>query len=121
MEQCSNEAAIGLSAVVKEEPPEQPKQQAPQPAAYAMSSDSNNCTEEDEEAECTTELESEIRNSMSKCVLCGKILVLEDNAKLLECLHAACTNCINSKLRDQHGTSVDAEILGELLLFFNAK
>lgn len=121
-----NEAVAGLSSsssVVKEEPMEQPpsKQQAQGPVAYAMSTDSNN-TEEDEEAECTTEhgQDSEIKNSMSKCALCGKNLVPDDNAKLLECLHAACSSCINAKLSDQHGASVDAEVLREYISIYLA-
>ncbi|XP_001605295.1 E3 ubiquitin-protein ligase TRIM33 [Nasonia vitripennis] len=116
MDPCTgNEAVAELNSIVKEEPMEQPppsKQQAQGPAAYAMSTDSNN-TEEYDEAECTTEhgQDFEIKNNMSKCALCGKSLVPDDNAKLLECLHAACTSCINAKLSDQHGTSVDAEVL----------
>lgn len=109
--------------VVKEEPGEH------QPIVASVADDQQATTvmeamntEEDEElpqaAECTTEAEnsqdqSEIKVSMSKCILCSKSFNAEDNPKLLECLHAACGACIDAKLSEHASTSVDAEVLRE--------
>lgn len=54
--------------------------------------------DEDDEAEtCTTENNILIKNSLSKCVICSKSFVPDDNPKLLECLHAACVGCVKSQ------------------------
>lgn len=37
-----------------------------------------------------------------KCAFCDQILTSNDEPKLLECLHNACTGCINSKIYDQY-------------------
>lgn len=77
-----------------------------------LASSESMCTEEaanpvEQEAACTSVAdlnqargidESEIRISMSRCVLCTKQLVADDDAKLLECLHPTCTSCIETKL-----------------------
>lgn len=71
------------------------------------------CTEKEYEQriECTTESqETETRTFLSKCVFCGKTFTIGDDPKLLECLHAACTTCVNNKITD-HNTSVDVDIL----------
>ncbi|XP_058791077.1 E3 ubiquitin-protein ligase TRIM33 isoform X2 [Phymastichus coffea] len=109
--------------VVKEEPAEH------QPIIATVTDDQQATTvmetmntDEDEEvpqaAECTTEAEnsqdqSEIKISMSKCILCGKSFTAGDSPKLLECLHAACAACINAKFSEHASTSVDAEVLSD--------
>nr|XP_050847136.1 E3 ubiquitin-protein ligase TRIM33-like isoform X1 [Vespula vulgaris]XP_050847137.1 E3 ubiquitin-protein ligase TRIM33-like isoform X1 [Vespula vulgaris] len=73
------------------------------------------CTEKEceQRIECTTESqETETRAFLSKCVFCGKTFTIGDDPKLLECLHAACTTCVNNKITD-HNTSVDVDILLE--------
>ncbi|CAH0560944.1 unnamed protein product [Brassicogethes aeneus] len=37
-----------------------------------------------------------------KCAFCDQILSFNDEPKLLECLHNACSGCINSKIFDQY-------------------
>ncbi|XP_076767123.1 E3 ubiquitin-protein ligase TRIM33 isoform X1 [Xylocopa sonorina] len=73
------------------------------------------CMEEEceQRIECTTEgHENETRTFLSKCVFCGKMFTFGDDPKLLECLHAACSTCVSSKLND-HNTSVDVDVLLE--------
>ncbi|ENN72418.1 hypothetical protein HUJ04_009043 [Dendroctonus ponderosae] len=43
-----------------------------------------------------------------KCIYCDHILTASDNPKLLECLHNACTNCINAKLFENNESSGSA-------------
>lgn len=119
MESRGNELAVtvpalsalpALPAIVKEEPAEQhnSKQDTQQSQLQDV------CLEEecgDQRIECTTESqESEVRAFLSKCVFCSKIFTLGDEPKLLECLHAACTTCVNNKISD-HNTSVDVDVL----------
>ncbi|XP_011140304.1 E3 ubiquitin-protein ligase TRIM33 [Harpegnathos saltator] len=121
MENRGNELAVTVSAlstlpalpaIVKEEPAEQSnsKQDTQQSQLQDV------CLEEecaDQRIECTTESqESEMRAFLSKCIFCSKIFTLGDEPKLLECLHAACTTCVNNKLSD-HNTSVDVDVLLE--------
>ncbi|KAL0273288.1 UNVERIFIED_CONTAM: hypothetical protein PYX00_005994 [Menopon gallinae] len=42
-----------------------------------------------------------------KCVFCSQTLVPSYEPKLLECLHAACSACINTKLHDQEQAEAD--------------
>ncbi|XP_067000025.2 E3 ubiquitin-protein ligase TRIM33 [Anabrus simplex] len=37
----------------------------------------------------------------SKCIFCEHVLTAGDNPKLLECLHAACSSCISSKISEE--------------------
>lgn len=46
-----------------------------------------------------------------KCILCHLNLSVSDEPKLLECLHAACGNCITSKVNDNLQGNPD--LLGE--------
>ncbi|XP_076646892.1 E3 ubiquitin-protein ligase TRIM33 isoform X2 [Halictus rubicundus] len=99
------------AATIKEEPVDQPgtKQDMQQSQVQGV------CIEEEceQRIECTTESqENETRAFLSKCVFCEKAFVSGDDPKLLECLHAACTACVNSKLSD-HNTSVDVDVLLE--------
>ncbi|XP_071645603.1 E3 ubiquitin-protein ligase TRIM33 isoform X1 [Temnothorax longispinosus] len=119
MESQSNELMVGMStlpvlpAVVKEEPVEQnsSKQDTQQPQVQDAVCIEEECN--DQRIECTTEgQESEIRAVLSKCVFCNKTFTMGDNPKLLECLHAACTICVNNKISD-HNTSVDVDVLLE--------
>ena len=48
--------------------------------------------------------------SRVKCVFCQQILSPLYEPKLLECLHAACGVCVNSKLQDQEQT--DGDVIG---------
>lgn len=74
--------------------------------------------DEDDEAEtCTTENDVLIKNCLSKCVLCSKNFVPEDNPKLLECLHAACTGCVNQK-QSQPPCQSNTDSSEPLLVFF---
>lgn len=105
-------SALSASPVtVKEEPPEQntskqSTQQSQMQDAISVEEESN-----DQRIECTTESqESEIRAFLSKCIFCSKVFTLEDDPKLLECLHAACTTCVNTKLSDPNA-SVDVDVL----------
>ncbi|XP_026673288.1 E3 ubiquitin-protein ligase TRIM33-like [Ceratina calcarata] len=94
-------------ATIKEEPVEQTggKQDVQQSQVQDE--------EFEQRIECTTEgQETEARTSLSKCIFCGKLFTFGDDPKLLECLHAACSTCVNSKLND-HNTSVDVDVLLE--------
>lgn len=85
-------------AVVKEEPMEAGSQEAQQSQLLITQDDDN-----DHRTVCTPESqEIEARTLLSKCVFCSKSFIYEDNAKLLECLHAACATCITNKLTDQN-------------------
>lgn len=33
-----------------------------------------------------------------KCILCDRVLTANDEPKLLECLHNACSSCVRNKL-----------------------
>ncbi|XP_078051959.1 E3 ubiquitin-protein ligase TRIM33 [Augochlora pura] len=113
MEPRANELlTTSPAATIKEEPVDQPgaKQQDMQ-----QSQVQGVCIEEEceQRIECTTESqENETRAFLSKCVFCEKTFIAGDDPKLLECLHAACTTCVNSKLSD-HNTSVDVDVLLE--------
>ncbi|XP_020293767.1 E3 ubiquitin-protein ligase TRIM33 isoform X2 [Pseudomyrmex gracilis] len=116
MENRSNDSS-GMPAspvTVKEEPPEQPSMK--QNSTQQSQVQDTVCLEEecgDQRIECTTESsETEIRAFLSKCVFCSKVFSLGDDPKLLECLHAACTTCVNNKLTD-HNTSVDSDVMLE--------
>ncbi|XP_012224191.1 E3 ubiquitin-protein ligase TRIM33 [Linepithema humile] len=107
-------SALSASPVtVKEEPPEQNTskqntQQSQMQDAVCVEEECN-----DQRIECTTESqESEMRAFLSKCVFCNKVFTLGDDPKLLECLHAACTACVSTKLSDPN-TSVDVDVLLE--------
>ncbi|KAL0113294.1 hypothetical protein PUN28_012447 [Cardiocondyla obscurior] len=119
MEGQSNELVAGtstlpvMSGAVKEEPIEQncSKQDTQQSQVQDAICNDEECN--DQRIECTTESqESEIRAFLSKCVFCSKVFTMGDNPKLLECLHAACTGCVNNKISD-HNTSVDVDVLLE--------
>lgn len=112
--------------VAKEElAPEAARRQQQQQASFAeepaevdaaAAADEDEDEEEAAQAECTTEHgheSSEIKSALSKCALCDKAFQPEDCPKLLECLHAACSGCVNSKLAGHQDTSVDADILRE--------
>lgn len=115
MENRSNDSSgVPASPVtVKEEPPEQQPSMKQNTTQQSQVQDTV-CLEEecgDQRIECTTESsETEIRAFLSKCVFCNKVFSLEDDPKLLECLHAACTTCVNNKLTD-HNTSVDSDVM----------
>ncbi|XP_076664091.1 E3 ubiquitin-protein ligase TRIM33 [Andrena cerasifolii] len=112
METRTNELlTTGPLATVKEEPMDQTgaKQDAQQSQVQGV------CIEEEceQRIECTTEgQEHETRALLSKCVFCGKTFTSGDDPKLLECLHAACSACVNTKLTDPN-TSVDVDVLLE--------
>lgn len=100
-----------LPAAVKEEPVEQNclKQDTQQSQVQDAICVEEECS--DQRIECTTEgQESEIRAFLSKCVFCNKVFTMGDDPKLLECLHAACTLCVNNKISDRN-TSVDVDVL----------
>lgn len=117
MEPRANELlTTGPPATIKEEPVDQTgaKQDMQQSQVQGV------CIEEEceQRIECTTEgQENETRAFLSKCVFCGKTFVSGDDPKLLECLHAACTACVNSKLSD-HNTSVDVDVLCKITLHY---
>lgn len=48
-----------------------------------------------------------------KCIFCQVALTPSEEPKLLECLHAACGNCISAKV-NEHRLPGDAEISGML-------
>lgn len=50
--------------------------------------------------------------SRVKCVFCLQTLLPSYEPKLMECLHAACASCINSKLQDQE--QADGDVIGKL-------
>lgn len=47
-----------------------------------------------------------------KCVFCQVILTASEDPKLLECLHAACSNCVSTKLNEQTGHTDDGSESG---------
>lgn len=108
------------TVMVKEEPLDvnverRTIQQAQLPGSY-----NGNDEDSEQQIECTTESqENEIRLSLSKCVFCNKSFTAEDEPKLLECLHAVCSGCINTKL-SEHDPSVDVDVMRKiiLILFF---
>lgn len=116
METRTNELlTAGPLATVKEEPMDQTgaKQDAQQSQVQGV------CIEEEceQRIECTTEgQEHETRAFLSKCVFCGKTFTCGDDPKLLECLHAACSACVNTKLTDPN-TSVDVDVLCKATLY----
>jgi len=117
MESQNNELVVGMSTlpilpvVLKEESTEQNSSKQDIQQSQVQNAI---CVEEDfsdQRIECTTESqESEIRAFLSKCIFCSKVFTMRDDPKLLECLHAACTICVNNKISD-HNTSVDVDIL----------
>ncbi|KAK6637203.1 hypothetical protein RUM44_007617 [Polyplax serrata] len=46
-----------------------------------------------------------------KCIFCHQILSPSYQPKLLECLHAACSGCVNSKMQEQEQT--DGDVIAE--------
>lgn len=115
METRTNELLTTGPVTIKEEPLDQTgvKQNMQQSQVQGV------CIEEEceQRIECTTEgQETETRAFLSKCVFCGKTFTFGDDPKLLECLHAACSICVNSKLSD-HNTSVDVDVLCKTTLY----
>lgn len=49
-----------------------------------------------------------------KCIFCQVSLTPSEEPKLLECLHAACGNCILAKVNEHRPISGDADISGML-------
>lgn len=49
-----------------------------------------------------------------KCIFCQVSLTPSEEPKLLECLHAACGNCILAKVNEHRPLSGDADISGLL-------
>lgn len=49
-----------------------------------------------------------------KCIFCQVSLTPSEEPKLLECLHAACGNCILAKVNEHRPISGDADISGLL-------
>lgn len=93
---------------IKTEPAEQiPNDHEPQPVVAQPTS---NDEYSEPRIECTTETqENDFRTLLTKCVFCEKNFTATDNSKLLECLHAACASCVDSKLNDN--ASADVEVL----------
>jgi len=65
--------------------------------------------DQDSAASPTTGDEPPATNSWSsvKCVFCEQVMTTADAPKLLECLHAACSNCISAKLNEPNHESAD--------------
>ncbi|XP_063989414.1 E3 ubiquitin-protein ligase TRIM33 [Diachasmimorpha longicaudata] len=106
MEEIIPEVIVPPTAV-KEEPIEPPNDAQ----QLQMQITTNN--DDAEGSRCTPESrENEVRYFLSKCVFCNKSFTYEDEAKLLECLHAACSSCISAKLSD-HNVYVDSEVVLE--------
>lgn len=96
-------------AVVKEEPMDQSSGNQDSQQTHLQTI----CTDDDNERrnECTPESqEHEDRAFLNKCVFCDKQFTCDEDSKLLECLHAACSACVNNKLADSNA-SVDADVL----------
>ncbi|CAD6224100.1 GSCOCG00005481001-RA-CDS [Cotesia congregata] len=107
MEEQGEEATVSLIGV-KEEPMDINSQEV-QPSQQQQVS-----PEDDQEQRnaCTPESHSEARTFLAKCVFCSKTFTSDDNSKLLECLHAACTGCIASKV-SEHNIYSDSDIVIE--------
>lgn len=56
-----------------------------------------------------------------KCVFCSQTLVPSYEPKLLECLHAACSACINTKLQDQEQTEADIIGMSQIIKYYLKK
>ncbi|XP_034949830.1 E3 ubiquitin-protein ligase TRIM33 isoform X2 [Chelonus insularis] len=86
-------------SVVKEEPVEAGNQEIQQSQLQEVSNDDD----PEQRSVCTPDgQENEIHSFLTKCIFCNKTFTVEDNPKLLECLHATCSSCIGSKLNDYH-------------------
>lgn len=48
-----------------------------------------------------------------KCVFCDAVLVLNDQPRLLECLHTACSPCVSAKLNEPNQDPGD--VVGKLI------
>lgn len=53
--------------------------------------------------------------SSVKCIFCDTVLSSSEEPKLLECLHAACSNCVTAKLNEQ---PADADVNCKFLIFY---
>lgn len=116
------------ATVVKDEPIEHSieKQQSIQQAKITLPSVYNNNTSNEEDLEqqideCTNTVgqeEVETRFALTKCILCSKIVSSEDDPKLLECLHAACSSCITSKITE-NSNSFDNDVMRKLIFVYN--
>ncbi|XP_015174099.1 PREDICTED: E3 ubiquitin-protein ligase TRIM33-like [Polistes dominula] len=111
MEGKSNEQINLPEVIIKTEPLDQNNVQSD----VQQSQIQPVCAEKEceQRIECTTEFQdTETRAFLSKCIFCEKTFTIGDDPKLLECLHASCTTCVNNKIADQN-TSADVDVLLE--------
>lgn len=96
-----------ITPVIKDEPVDSVNQDVQMPLTSVNEDDNDGriCTPE-------SQANDAVRGFLSKCIFCSKIFNSDDEAKLLECLHAACSPCISTKLRD-HSLYVDSEVVVE--------
>lgn len=52
----------------------------------------------------------------TKCIFCQQILGSPEEPKLLDCLHSACNNCIEAKVRESQLSS-ESDILCKFVIF----
>lgn len=54
----------------------------------------------------TTNNESIDSEDGTKCVICNTTMTKQDHPLLLECLHSACSSCIDSKLSEKSNQDI---------------
>jgi tripartite motif-containing protein 33 len=54
----------------------------------------------------TTNNESIDSDDGTKCVICNTTMTKQDRPLLLECLHSACSSCIDSKLSEKSNQDI---------------
>jgi len=54
----------------------------------------------------TTNNESIDSEDGTKCVICNTTMTKQDRPLLLECLHSACSSCIDSKLSEKSNQDI---------------
>lgn len=105
--QSSEEASVPI----KEEPQDQTVGEKELPAGYVENDDDN----EQQIDGTLTGQDLEVKNALSKCILCTKVFTIEDSPKLLECLHAVCSPCMHSKVsQNAMAESNDPEVVGRV-------
>lgn len=83
----------------------EPTSEMPSEKEMEKESSSDNCNSNSNEEQHVESPTNTAGVFAFKCVYCDRNLSAADNPKLLECLHNACTSCINGKLFENNESS----------------
>lgn len=83
----------------------EPTSEMPSEKEMEKESSSDNCNSNSNEEHHVESPTNTVEVFAFKCIYCDRNLSAADNPKLLECLHNACTGCINSKLFENNESS----------------